>query len=414
MENREMSPRRGGRAGSRRRMYVRMIASSLVRRASRLVIAVLAVAIGATILSGLVTIWYDIPRQLGREFRSYGANLILLPRGDALIGREDLTAAREVLGEERIVGMAPYRYQTVKINEQPYIIAGTELPQAERNSPFWYVEGAWGTAAEPDRVMVGREIADTLDLHLGDAFTVQGVRYGHQAEASRQDLSAEENLKRDLASQNFSKKLTVRGIITTGGAEEGFIFADIDMLDELIGDSFRCDVVECSVVADAAELARLSAELEARVPDVLPRAVRRLTQSQDIVLGKLEALVLLVTAVVLVITMISVYTTMVAMVAERRREIALKKALGAENGLVMGELLGEGVLLGLIGGALGAFLGFEFAQRVSLNVFGRAIHFHWALVPVTLFVFTAITVLASILPIRRVVDIHPAIVLKGE
>ncbi|MBR1672639.1 MAG: ABC transporter permease [Fretibacterium sp.] len=395
-------------------MYLRMVTASLVRRASRLVIAVLAIAIGATILSGLVTIYYDIPRQLGREFRSYGANLILLPRGDTRLTRAGLDAVRGVIGDERIVGMAPYRYQTVKINEQPYIIAGTDLAQAKRNSPFWYVEGEWGTASEPDRVMVGKEIASTLNIGIGDPFTVQGVKYGEQAEASRQDLSAAENQKRDLARQNFAKKLTTGGIVTTGGAEEGFIFMDIDMLDELIGDTFRGDVVECSVVADAAELDALSAEIEARVPGVQPRAVRRLTQSQDIVLSKLQALVLLVTAVVLVITMISVYTTMMAMVAERRREIALKKALGAENRFVMGELLGEGVLLGLTGGALGALLGFEFAQRVSLNVFGRAIHFWWPIVPITLVVFIVITVLASILPVRKVMDIHPAIVLKGE
>ena len=243
---------------------------------------------------------------------------------------------------------------------------------------------------------------------------VQGVKYGQQAEASAQNLSAEENQKRDLAAQNFHKNLSVKGIVSTGGAEEGFIFADIDMLDELIGDSFRADVIECSVIADAVELENLSAKIERELPDLQPRAVRRLTQSQDIVLGKLQALVLLVTVVVLIITMISVYTTMMAMVAERRREIALKKALGAENKLVMSELLGEGVLLGMIGGALGVFLGFEFAQRVSLNVFGRAINFQPALIPITIAVFIAITVAASIIPVRKVMDIHPAIVLKGE
>ncbi|MBQ6115054.1 MAG: ABC transporter permease, partial [Synergistaceae bacterium] len=172
--------------------------------------------------------------------------------------------------------------------------------------------------------------------------------------------------------------------------------------------------IECSIVADAVELSELSARIERDIPELMPRAVRRLTQSQDIVLGKLQALVLLVTVVVLIITMISVYTTMTAMVAERRREIALKKALGAENKLVMGELLGEGVMLGLIGGALGVFLGFEFALRVSLNVFGRGINFQWALIPATIAVFIIITVAASIIPVRRVMDIHPAIVLKGE
>lgn len=402
------------RKGSRRAMYCRMVAGSLIRRASRLVIAVLAIAIGATILSGLVTIYYDIPEQLGREFRSYGANLIVLPRDESKITRETLKALRELIGAEKIVGMAPYRYQTVKINEQPYIIAGTDLAEAEKNSPFWYVEGSWGNSADVSQVMTGHEIAQTLGLKLGDKFMVQGVKYGGQAEASRQDLSAEENKKRDSARQNFHKNFTVRGIVSTGGAEEGFIFADIDMLDELIGDTFRADAVECSIVADASGLAELSARIEREIPELMPRAVRRLTQSQDIVLGKLQALVLLVTVVVLIITMISVYTTMTAMIAERRREIALKKALGAENKLVMCELLGEGVMLGLIGGALGVFLGFEFALRVSLNVFGRGINFQWALIPATIAVFIIITVAASVIPVRRVMDIHPAIVLKGE
>ncbi|MBQ7665808.1 MAG: ABC transporter permease [Synergistaceae bacterium] len=396
------------RHGSRKRMYMKMVTGSLIRRASRLIIAVLAIAIGATILSGLVTIYYDIPEQLGREFRSYGANLIILPRGDEKITRDVMNTLRNLIGDDKIVGMAPYRYQTVKINEQPYIIAGTDLTQAEKNSPFWYIDGEWG------QVMVGREIADTLNLRVGDSFTVQGVKYGERAEASRQDLSAKENQKRDLARQNFARKLTVKGIVTTGGAEEGFIFDDIDELDELIGDTFRADVIECSIVADADELSALCSRIGNEIPELQPRAVRRLTQSQDIVLGKLKALVLIVTVVVLIITMISVYTTMTAMIAERRKEIALKKALGAENKLVMSELLGEGVLLGFIGGALGVMLGFEFAQRVSLNVFGRAINFQWSLIPATIAVFIAITVLASIIPVRKVMDIHPAIVLKGE
>lgn len=402
------------KATSRERMYLKMVVSSLVRRSSRLIVAVLAIAIGATTLSGLVTIYYDIPRQLGREFRSYGANLVLLPRGDAKILRGDLEAVRRIIGGDRIVGMAPYRYQTVKINEQPYIIAGTDLDEARKNSPFWYVEGEWGTKDSPDQVMVGKEIARTLNLSLGDDFVVKGVKYGQSAVASKQTFSAEENVKKDIGTQYFSRKLYVRGIITTGGAEEGFIFTDADMLNELIGDTFRSDVVECSVMADAAGLGTLSSAIESELPSVQPRAVRRLTQSQDIVLGKLQALVYLVTIVVLLITMISVYTTMMAMVAERKREIGLKKALGAENGLIIGEFLGEGVLLGFIGGALGVLLGFEFAQQVSLSVFGRAIHFQWLLIPITIAVFIAITILASILPVRKVMDIHPAIVLRGE
>ena len=55
-----------------------MITASLLRRRSRMIIALLSIGIGATILAGLVTIYVDVPRQMGAQFRSYGANMILL------------------------------------------------------------------------------------------------------------------------------------------------------------------------------------------------------------------------------------------------------------------------------------------------------------------------------------------------
>ncbi len=398
---------------SKKSMYIRMVISSLFKRRSRMIIAVLAVAIGATILSGLVTIYYDIPRQLGKEFRSYGANLVLLSEGVEKIDGETFNRAKMIIGEDRIVGMAPYRYHTTKINEQPYILAGTDLQEAKANSPFWYVEGRWTTNEDIDNVMIGKEIANTLDLKVGDSFIVKGVKYGEMATSSDQDKSAEENKKKDIGEQYFDKKLYVAGIVTTGGAEEAFIFMNIDVLCDLIDDDTRSDIVECSVEANQEQM-EIIAENISKNTNILARPVRRVTQSQDIVLSKLQALVYLVTIVVLIITMISVTTTMMAMVAERKKEIGLKKALGAENKYIIKEFLGESLSLGVIGGIIGVFLGFIFAQQVSLSVFGRAITFQWGLIPITVVVSIIVTTLASILPVRKVLDIHPAIVLRGE
>ena len=41
--------------------------------------------------------------------------------------------------------MAPYRYETTKINQQPYILTGTDMIEVKKNSPFWYIEGEWST-----------------------------------------------------------------------------------------------------------------------------------------------------------------------------------------------------------------------------------------------------------------------------
>ncbi len=391
-----------------------MVLSSIFRRRSRMIVAVLAICIGATILSGLVTIYYDIPRQLGKEFRSYGANLVIVPESDETISAQDFEECRNTIGEDKIVGMAPYRYQTTKINQQPYILAGTELEQAKANSPFWFVEGTWPTKQDPTKVMVGKEIAKTLRLTIGDTFTAEGVKVGKKAIASSQNASAQENKQREIGEQYFSQKFEVVGIVTTGGAEEAFIFLDIDELNSLIESDNVSDMIECSVEAEKEQLDIIAENINNNIANILARPVRRVTQSQDTVLGKLQALVYIVTIVVLIITMISVSTTMMAMVAERKQEIGLKKALGAENRLIVKEFIGEGAALGVIGGSLGVFLGFEFAQRVSLNVFGRAITFQWGLIPITIIMSVLITTLACLGPVRKVLDIHPAIVLRGE
>ena len=42
---------------TKRQMYIKLVVSSLIRRKARMIVALLAVAIGATIMSGLVTIY---------------------------------------------------------------------------------------------------------------------------------------------------------------------------------------------------------------------------------------------------------------------------------------------------------------------------------------------------------------------
>ena len=62
-----------------------------------MLIALLSIGIGATILAGLVTIYIDVPRQMGAQFRSYGANMLLLPGDGAELNGENLAEALKVI-----------------------------------------------------------------------------------------------------------------------------------------------------------------------------------------------------------------------------------------------------------------------------------------------------------------------------
>ena len=401
---------------TKRKMYLKMILSSFIRRKSRMVVALLAVIIGSTIMSGLITIYFDIPRQLGKEFRSYGANFICLPN-EGKISEDDYNKFKELIKTKNIVGIAPYRYETTKINQKPYILAGTDMDGAKKNSPFWYVEGEWSTNSDTNEVMVGKEIANTLGLSIGDKFKVSGVKHGKSAIASDVNDSAEKSKNKDKNQSGddyYDVTLTVKGIITTGGKEESFIFLNLETLNNIVEDSTKIDTIECSIEANHNELDEFAKELSGKLPNVIGSAVKRVTQSQDTVLNKLTALILLVNIVILVLTTISVSTTMMAIIAERRKEIGLKKAIGAHNKEIIMDFIGESVLLGLIGGLIGVGFGFVFAQRVSLSVFGRTITFQYLLIPVIVIISVFVTTAGCILPVKKAVEIDPALVLKGE
>ncbi|MBR6156840.1 MAG: ABC transporter permease [Lachnospiraceae bacterium] len=378
----------------KRQMYFRMITASLLRRRSRMVIALLAIAIGATILSGLLAIYIDVPRQMRQQFRNYGANMIFTATGEN-IQPQDVSDATAKIPASEIVGVAPYRYETVRVNDRPVMAAATDMAGAKSASPFWKVEGEWPQT--DGEVMVGKNVADTYQLRVGSRMTASYMP----------EDAAEDDLGND-------KDFVVTGILDTGGKEEDYIYVNFADLESLTESAKGYDMCELSVSAEAEQLQTYANTISKEVPAVNAKLVKRVTQSETTVLSKLQALVLLVTIVVLLLTMICVATTMTAVVAERRKEIGLRKALGASDQSIIKEFMGEGVVLGAFGGLLGAFLGFGFAQIVSANVFHSSITLMPWLIPVTIVVSVVVTGIACMFPIRSATDVDPALVLKGE
>jgi putative ABC transport system permease protein len=371
-------------------MYSKMVVNALLRRRSRMLVALLAVAIGATVLSGLITIYYDVPRQMGQEFRSYGANLLLIPSGgNQTLLERDIASVAGVFPQDKVVGIAPYLYDRVKVNEQPVMAAGTNFREVKKVSPYWQIRGKW-PEENTEAVVIGADIAELLQVEPGHKITLA------------------------VAGDSDEKKVTVEGIVRTGGTEENFIFINLPLLQKMLKKEGQLSVAQVSIMATEAELTTMNQQVAENVAGVQPQLVKRVTQSEGMVLGKLQALVYLVTIIILLLTLICVATTMMAVVTERRKEIGLKKALGADNQSIILEFLGEGLVLGGLGGLLGTILGFFFAQAVSMNVFGRAISFQPFIALGSFVVSITVSGLACMIPVKIATDVEPAIVLRGE
>ena len=507
---------------TKRRMFLRMITASLLRRRSRMLIALLSIGIGATILAGMVTIYYDVPRQMRSQMRSYGANMLLMPAEGETLNGGKLEEVLKLFPEESLVGATPYRYVRLDMTsrQQSFTTAGTDFGQVQKTSPYFSVEGRYPEGVR--EVLVGKEIAETIGVKEGSTMeltwqpsasdasgrasddwtpgakltgsaegwsggrvtvtatlgddgaiaefavdaSTQTEEFGGRTQKDegflnqfigkklplRLNPDADETVgegvraakttapagsdqvdaltgatvssaaivnalnssrQADTAAKPNTMKYTVTGILVTGGEEEGYVFMSLSDMQKLTGED-RLDVTELSISAEEDQLNAYVEQIDDSGLGVTARLVKRVTKSETAVLGKLQALVFLVTVVVLLLTMICVSTTMMAVVSERRREIGLRKALGASDGSIRVEFLGEGVFLGILGGVLGALLGFVFAQVVSVNVFNSSITFQPLLLPVTVIVSVLIAAASCLMPIKRAVAIDPALVLKGE
>ena len=449
---------------SKRAMFWRMVASSVLRRRSRVLIAVLAVAIGATTLSGLATITVDVPAQMAREIRSYGANLVVTGADGQAMGDEALAAVDQELPAAQLVGSASFDYETVTVNDQPYVVGGTDLAAVRQMSPFWFVDGEWPSGGA--QVLLGEEVATTIDAKTGDRITINqldGTASSNAAAASGGAASGKANSIGAAASgggranssgaaptapglgsqdgaqsasnplsaqtaqapqgaqtaqsgadgQARSITVTVSGILKTGGNEDGYIYMSADDMVELTG-AWEPSIAQYSVALEGDQLTALVDSINASVPSVRAQTVKRLVQSDSGVIDMLRSLLGIITVIVLALTTIGVSTTMIAVVTERRNEIGLRKALGATSRSIMGEFMGEGVALGAIGGLVGAAAGYALAAAISWNVFHRAVAVHPLILIATVVSSVAVAVVACLPPVRRALAVDPALVLRGE
>lgn len=132
------------------------------------------------------------------------------------------------------------------------------------------------------------------------------------------------------------------------------------------------------------------------------------TELKDEIDGELTRLTYLLTAVpsmALLVAALGVANLMTANVASRTKQLATLRAVGATRGLVLRLVIGEALVLGVLGSALGLVLGLHLAWNVrtmTLRMWGYELPFAvpWDMVALAVGMTVGLCVLAAIVPAR--------------
>jgi putative ABC transport system permease protein len=336
-----------------------LVLRPLVREKLRSVLTILGIAVGVAVIVAI-----ELSNQSAlRAFRE---------SVDAVAGRANYQIVAEAAGidENVLVRLQPLWNEGVRFapvvdleglvqpSQLPIRLLGVDLLSDLHFRDYKYAQV----------VTSGKELATYFELFREDSVIVPATF------AREQRLRLGSPLSIELLGQR--KTLIVRGILEPRGPATAFngaiAIADVATAQsafDLGGRISRIDLM----VPEARE-ARVLEQIRRALPEGarIERPSRR-NERVEKMLRAFRVNLFALAGVALLVGMFLVYNTVLISILRRRRDVGILKTLGVSPAQIFGAFIGEGLLLGAIGSALGIALGNALAFGI-LKLIGRTIN----------------------------------------
>jgi putative ABC transport system permease protein len=362
-------------------MFVRMLVRAALLRRGRALSALLAMVVAAAVTTAVLTLYVDVQAKLRREFRNYGANIILVGRDGASLPADALTHVESVLAGRGVA--APFGLVVARTSDgRPVVVAGTDFDRVRQLDRWWSVSN-WPSAP-------------------------------HQALAGVRALSvvSPKNQPFDLTFQGHTIHLTSAGTVRTGAAEDSRVY--VSLPDFVSWTGVQPSTIEVAASGSPEEISAIMQQLGQTVPSTDVRPVRQIIEGEARVLGKTRATLLAAAALIILTAALCVLSTLMGWVFDRRRDFAIMKALGASDRLLNGFFAAEAAALGASGALIGFVLGVGIAAWIGRVNFHAPVVPRFSVLPFVLAGSIVVTLLSAVLPIWLLRRVQPAVILRGE
>jgi putative ABC transport system permease protein len=362
--------------------FAGMLRRSLVHRRSRSMSALVAMTVSAGVATALLTLYADLNAKLHKEFRSFGANVVVTAPASGVLPLDAFVRVQQAAGPDSLAAEFGYAVATTD-RGTPVVIAGTDFAAVRRLDSWWQVD-AWPTAMDEDAALLGQRAANFVTD------------------------------KRAVTLNYAGHPVTLHGVgrLKTGGDEDSRIYMPLAAFTTWTG--VGASVIELQVPGGAANVEAAMARLRRELPELQVQPVRQLVEGESRIVDRTHALMYGAVLLIALTVAVSVLATLSASVLERRRDFALMKALGGSQMQLMGMFLLEALVLAMAGVVVGFMVGSAAAWAISEANFHTATLPRLSVLPLVLLLNVVIAAMAALFPVRVLRGLQPAALLKGE
>lgn len=383
-------------------------------------LTVLGIIIGVMAVVIMVAVGETVQQSITDQFSSLGTNTIVIRAGAARIG-----------------GVRTGNRQTLTTDDAEYLARMPDVAAVSpmQNSAAQVVFGNknWGTSLVG--VYPDYQTVQNIDIEYGTFFDMDAVKSASTYAVIGPDTAKELDLPSNPVGQIIRIMNTpfviigvtkAKGDSAMGSADDMVLIPITTLKKRLSGSRFpnAVQAIVLKLYQDADNniaTEQITAILRSRHrlkdgddDDFQITDMKQVMETMNTVTGYIKLLLVAIAAVSLLVGSIGIMNMMLVSVAERTREIGVRKAIGAREKNIIIQFLSESVLISFIGSMTGLVLGEGLAQGVGRFALGYNVPL--SIWPVVVSVTVAIVVgLASgVFPAIKAAKLNPIDSLRYE
>jgi putative ABC transport system permease protein len=377
---------------------ITLVLKNFSRRKTRSILNTFGLILAIAVIVSTFTISSAMSEKIGDEVEKYGPNIVVkpdsksltIPYGSIMVGQSTFPekyaeSIMTIKNSANIRVMSPKLYGQATIGNQTYLIVGINASKEIQLKSWWQILGEY-PADDSNQVMIGSSLKKALNTDVNQTLSVN------------------------------DQPLRVVSILSETGSNDDYtIYVPIRTAQTMLNSLGQITLIDIGAICNNCPVEEIARQINEVIPAAKATPVKQAVETRMKAVEQATNFSLMLASVVLVAGCAGVMNTMLGSVQERKKEIGVFMSLGADNSYLYRMFLYESVIMGAVGGLIGAGGGIAVSLLIGPIFAGVSPSLQSMplyIVPLSLLLSVGACIVSSTYPAWRAMQIDPVKALK--